>query len=45
MRWIKQVWRTWECWEDLELKVWIDKGDEGELDVNHIHVFLSKLGL
>ena len=44
-RWIKEVWRKWECWEDLQLKVWIDKGEEGEPDVNHIHVFLSKLEL
>ena len=44
-RWIKKVWRMWECWEDLELKVWVDKREEGEPDVNHIHIFLSKFGL
>ena len=39
-RWIKMVWQMWECWEDLELKVCIDKGEEGEPDVNHVYVFL-----
>ena len=39
------MWWTWEFSEDLELKIWIDKGEEGEPDVNHICVFLSKLGL
>ena len=33
-RWIERVWRARECWEDLEVKIWIDKGEEGEPDVN-----------
>ena len=44
-RWIKKVWRTWECWEDLELKVWVDKGEGEEPDMNHVYSFLAKLWL
>ena len=28
---------------ELELKVWVDKGEGDKPDVNHVHSFLAKL--
>ena len=38
---IGDEWRKWRTWEDLDLKVWVDKGGEGEEDVNHVYIFFS----
>ena len=42
---IGREWRKWKKWEDLDLKVWVDKGGEGEKDVNHVYIFFSQLPL
>ena len=42
---IGEEWRKWKTWEDLDLKVWVDKGGEGEKDVNHVYIFFSELPL
>ena len=36
---IGEEWRRWKTWEDLDLKVRVDKGGEGEKDVNHVYIF------
>ena len=38
-------WRKWKTWEDLDLKVWVNKGVEGEKDVNYVYIFFSQLPL
>ena len=45
IRKIGENWRKWKTWEDLDLKVWVDKGGEGEKDVNHVYIFFSQLPL
>ena len=42
---IGEKWRKWKSWEDLDLKVWVDKGGEGKKDVNHVYIFFSELPL
>ena len=42
---IEEEWRKWKTWEDLDLKVWVDRGGEGEKDVNHVYIFFSQLPL
>ena len=42
---IGEEWRKWKTWEDLDLKVWVDKGSKGEKDVNHVYIFFSQLPL
>ena len=42
---IGEEWRKWKAWEDLDLKVWVDKGGEGEKDGNHVYIFFSQLPL
>ena len=39
---IGEEWRKWRSWEDLDLKVWVDKGGEGKKDVNHVYIFFSE---
>ena len=42
---IGEEWRKSKTWEDLDLKVSVDKGGEGEKDVNHVYIFFSQLPL
>ena len=45
-RQVADTYRTWETWEDLSLrKVWIDKGGEGEKDIDHVYEFFSNCDL
>ena len=40
---IGERWWKWKSWEDLNLKACVDKGGEGEADVNHVYLFFSQL--
>ena len=43
---VADTFRPWETWEDLSLrKVWIDKGGEGEKDIDYIYEFFSNCDL
>ena len=38
-RTIVEEWRKWRIWEDLDLKVWIDKGGKGNKHFNYAYMF------
>ena len=42
---IGEGWRKWKTWEDLDLKVWVEKGGAGKKDVDHVYIFFSELPL
>ena len=45
-RQVADTYRTWEKWEDLSLRnVWIDKGGEGEKDIDQVYEFFSNCNL
>ena len=37
--------RTWELWSDLDLDVWVDKGKQGEKDIDNVRVFFSQVDI
>ena len=44
-RWVEGTFRTWRTWEELNLRVWVDKGVDGGKDVDHVRRFFSEVDL